>query len=68
MSLVGVWLASWIKDNYGDSTDSLLGVLRCGRRAGRSAGSGYWPRAFIGHTERPDAPFILEKKHRWWRP
>jgi uncharacterized protein len=63
MSLVGVWLATWISDRYGDSTDSLLGVLLgCALVAG---GLGLLAKSVVGHTERPDAPFLLEKKHRW---
>jgi uncharacterized membrane protein YfcA len=63
MSLVGVWLATWIKNNYGDSTDSVLGVLL--GVALVAGGLGLLAKTFIGHTERPDAPFLLEKKHRW---
>ena len=62
MSLVGVWLATWIKDHYGDSTDSLLGVVLGALVAG---GLGLLAKSVIRHTERPDAPFLLEKKHRW---
>ena len=63
MSLVGVALATWIKHRYGDSTDSLLGVvLGAGLLAG---GLGLLAKSLIGHTERPDAPFLLENKHRW---
>jgi uncharacterized protein len=63
MSLVGVTLATWIKHRYGDSTDSLLGVLL--GAALIAGGLGLLAKSLIGHTERPDAPFLLENKHRW---
>jgi uncharacterized protein len=63
MSLVGVWLATWIKDHYGDSTDSLLGVVLGAALV--AGGLGLLAKSVVGHTERPDAPFLLEKKHRW---
>src|SRR5919202_59829 len=63
MSLVGVALATWIKHRYGDSTHSALGyVLGAALVAG---GLGLLAKSLIGHTERPDAPFLLENKHRW---
>src|SRR5919109_4487770 len=63
MSLVGVTLATWIKHRYGDDTDSVLGiVLGAALVAG---GLGLLAKSLIGHTERPDAPFLLENKHRW---
>src|SRR5215211_3319012 len=63
MSLVGVWLATWIKDHYGDSTDSLLGVILGAALV--AGGLGLLAKSVVGHTERPDAPFLLENKHRW---
>ena len=63
MSLVGVWLATWIKDHYGDSTDSLLGVVLGAALV--AGGLGLLAKSVVGHTERPDAPFLLERKHRW---
>jgi uncharacterized protein len=63
MSLVGVWLATWIKDTYGDDTGSLLGVVLGAALV--AGGLGLLAKSLIGHTERPDAPFLLEKKHRW---
>jgi len=63
MSLVGVWLATWIKNHYGDSSDSVLGVLLGAALV--AGGLGLLAKSAIGHTERPDAPFLLEKKHRW---
>jgi uncharacterized membrane protein YfcA len=63
MSLVGVATATWLKHRYGDSTDSLLGVIL--GAALIAGGLGLLAKSLIGHTERPDAPFLLENKHRW---
>jgi uncharacterized membrane protein YfcA len=63
MSLVGVTLATWLKHRYGDSTDSLLGVILGAALV--AGGLGLLAKSVIGHTERPDAPFLLENKHRW---
>ena len=63
MSLVGVWLATQIKDRYGDSTSSLLGVILGAALV--AGGLGLLAKSVVGHIERPDAPFLLEKKHRW---
>src|SRR5919106_3152938 len=63
MSLVGVALATWIKNRYGDGTGDLLGVILGG--ALLAGGIGLLAKSAIGHTERPDAPFLLENKHRW---
>jgi uncharacterized membrane protein YfcA len=63
MSLVGVALATWIKHRYGDSTDSVLGVLLGAALV--AGGLGLLAKSVIGHTESSDAPFLLEKRHRW---
>jgi uncharacterized membrane protein YfcA len=63
MSLVGVAIATWLKHRYGDSTDSLLGVVLGAALV--AGGLGLLAKSTIGHTERPDAPFLLENKHRW---
>jgi uncharacterized protein len=63
MSLVGVATATWLKHRYGDSTDSLLGVILGAALV--AGGLGLLAKSTIGHTERPDAPFLLENKHRW---
>jgi hypothetical protein len=63
MSLAGVSLATWIKHEYGDSTDSVLGVVLGAALV--AGGLGLLAKSAVGHTERPDAPFLLEKKHRW---
>ena len=63
MSLVGVALATWIRHHYGDGSDSVMtAVLGIALLAG---GLGLIAKSFIGHTERPDAPFMLERRHRW---
>ncbi len=63
MSLVGVGLATWIRDRYGDGADSVMtAVLGVALLAG---GLGLVAKSFIGHTERSDAQFILETRHRW---
>jgi uncharacterized protein len=63
MSLVGVALATWIRDRYGDGADSAMtAILGAALVAG---GLGLVAKSFIGHTERPDAPFMLERRHRW---
>ena len=59
MSLLGVWLATWLKHHYGDETDSLLGVILGAALV--AGGLGLLAKSVIGHTERPDAPFLLEK-------
>jgi uncharacterized membrane protein YfcA len=63
MSLVGVATATWLKHRYGDSTDSLLGIILGAALV--AGGLGLLAKSTIGHTERPDAPFLLENKHRW---
>ena len=63
MSLVGVAVATWIKNRYGDGTGDLLGVILGG--ALLAGGIGLLAKSAIGHTERPDAPFLLENRHRW---
>ena len=63
MSLVGVWLATWIKDAYGDDTESLMAQVLGG--ALLLGGAGLLAKSFVRHVERPDAPFELETRHRW---
>jgi hypothetical protein len=63
MSLVGVALATWLKHRYGDTTES-AGARVLG--AALVLGSlGLLAKSVIRHTERPDAPFLLENRHRW---
>ena len=63
MSLVGVALATGIKNRYGDETGDLLAVVLGGALV--LGGVGLLAKSAIGHTERPDAPFLLENRHRW---
>jgi uncharacterized protein len=63
MSLVGVALATWLKHRYGDSTESLGAHVLGGALV--LGGLGLLAKSAIGHTERPDAPFLLENRHRW---
>jgi uncharacterized membrane protein YfcA len=63
MSLVGVALATWMRDRYGDDTESVMAtVLGAALLAG---GVGLLAKSFVRHVERPDAPFELETRHRW---
>jgi uncharacterized protein len=63
MSLVGVALATWIQDRYGDGSEPVMkAVLGAALVAG---GLGLLAKSFVRHSERADAPFILEKRHRW---
>jgi hypothetical protein len=63
MSLVGVALATWIKHRYGDTTESLGAQLLGGALV--LGGLGLLAKSTVRHTERPDAPFLLENRHRW---
>ncbi|MEX2211309.1 MAG: sulfite exporter TauE/SafE family protein [Gaiellaceae bacterium] len=63
MSLVGVALATWLKNRYGDTTESLGAQVLGG--ALLLGGLGLLAKSAVRHTERPDAPFLLENKHRW---
>lgn len=63
MSLVGVAAATWVKNRYGDGTGDLLAVILGGALI--LGGVGLLAKSAIGHTERPDAPFLLENRHRW---
>lgn len=63
MSLVGVATATWVKNRYGDDTGDVLAVILGGALV--LGGVGLLAKSAIGHTERPDAPFLLENKHRW---
>jgi uncharacterized protein len=63
MSLVGVALATWLKNRYGDSTDSLMAIVL--GAALLLGGAGLLAKSFVRHVERPDAHFIHETRHRW---
>jgi uncharacterized membrane protein YfcA len=63
MSLVGVALATWIRGHYGDGAEPVMkAVLGIALVVGAT---GLLAKSFVRHTERPDAPFVLEKRHRW---
>lgn len=63
MSLVGVVIATWLKNRYGDTTDSIVAqVLGAALLLG---GLGLLAKSAVRHTERPDAPFLLQNRHRW---
>ena len=62
MSLVGVALATWLKHRHGDSVESTSAkVLGAALLLG---GLGLLAKSFVRHVERPDAPFVLERRHR----
>src|SRR5919106_1243051 len=63
MSLVGVAIATWVKSRYGDDTGDVLAVILGGALV--LGGLRLLAKSAIGHTERPDAPFLLENRHRW---
>jgi uncharacterized membrane protein YfcA len=63
MSLVGVGLATWIRDHYGDGAEPVMkAVLGAALIVG---GLGLLAKSFVRHTERSDAPFLLQTRHRW---
>jgi uncharacterized membrane protein YfcA len=63
MSLVGVALATWIRDHYGEGAEPVMqAVLGVALVVG---GLGLLAKSFVRHTERRDAPFVLENRHRW---
>jgi uncharacterized membrane protein YfcA len=63
MSLAGVAIATWVKNRYGDDTGDVLALILGGALV--LGGVGLLAKSAIGHTERPDAPFLLENRHRW---
>jgi uncharacterized protein len=62
MSLVGVALATWLKHEYGDSTDSAVGRLLGGALI--LGGLGLLAKSAVRHTQTSRAPFLLENRHR----
>jgi uncharacterized membrane protein YfcA len=63
MSLVGVGLATWIHGRYGEGSEPVMtAVLGVALLVG---GAGLLAKSFVRHSERSDAPFLLEKRHRW---
>ena len=62
MSLVGVAIADWLQEHYGDDVESVgAQVLGAALLAG---GLGLVLKSFIRVRERSDAPFILTKRDR----
>jgi uncharacterized membrane protein YfcA len=63
MSLVGVALATWMGNEYGDGSQpvmkAVLGVTLV------LGGFGLLAKSFGRHTERHDAPLELEQRNRW---
>ena len=59
-SLVGVWLASWIRSNYGDSAESVgMVVLGAALLVGAA---GLYAKSFLRFKEHADAPFRLVRR------
>jgi uncharacterized protein len=62
MSLVGVWLASWLESRYGDGVQSAMGrVLAVTLLLGAL---GLFAKSFVHYRERSDAPFLLTRRDR----
>jgi uncharacterized protein len=62
MSLVGVSVASWLEDRYGDGAQSAMGrVLAVTLLLGAL---GLFAKSFIRYRERSDAPFLLTRRDR----
>ena len=62
MSLLGVWLATWLENRYGGGTQSVMArVLAIALVAGSL---GLFAKSFIRYRERSDAPFLLSNRDR----
>ncbi len=62
MSLLGVWLASWLAGRYGDGIESTMGrVLGAALLFGSV---GLIAKNFVGRKDASDAPFILDRRDR----
>jgi uncharacterized membrane protein YfcA len=60
MSLVGVSVASWLEDSYGEGAQSAMGrVLAVTLLLGAF---GLFAKSFIRYSERSDAPFLLSRR------
>jgi uncharacterized protein len=60
MALVGVSVASWLEDRYGDGAQSAMGrVLAVTLLLGAL---GLFAKSFIRYRERSDAPFLLSRR------
>ena len=67
MSLVGVWLANWLQDTYGDGVDRRWAVCSAARSC--SAASGSLAKSFVRAKAVDDGDFVLhEPRPRRGRP
>jgi uncharacterized protein len=63
MSLLGVWLATWLEHRYGDGTQSVMArVLAVALVAGSL---GLFAKSFIRYREKSNAPFLLSNRDRF---
>jgi uncharacterized protein len=62
MSLVGVALATWVRDSYGDDSQDVMAQILGGALIVGAAGLA--AKSFINFRETSDAPFILTKRDR----
>jgi len=62
LSLVGVWLATWLEHRYGGGAQSVMArVLAVGLLLGAA---GLIVRSFVNYREASNAPFLLTKRDR----
>ncbi len=62
MSLVGVALATWVRDNYGDESQDVMAQILGGALIVGAAGLA--AKSFVNFRESSDAPFILTARDR----
>jgi uncharacterized membrane protein YfcA len=62
MSLVGVAVATWVRDNYGDESQDVMAQILGGALIVGAAGLA--AKSFISFRESSDAPFILTWRDR----
>jgi uncharacterized membrane protein YfcA len=63
MSLVGVALATWVRDTYGDESQDLMAQILGGALIVGAAGLA--AKSFVNFRESSDAPFILSWRDRF---
>lgn len=61
-SLLGVWLSTWLKHNYGTSGEHIQGLVLGG--ALLAGGMGTLLKASVRFRERPDVPFQMQRRDR----
>ncbi len=62
MSLLGVWLATWLEHHYGEGTQSVMArVLAVALVVGAL---GLFAKSFIRYQEKSNAPFLLTRRDR----